>query len=68
MNRFPLWKNLLVVVVLLAATLVSLPNLFGDEPAAIDAKHDGKVLRRHIVHHLIVGPLEKGRIHDNNRL
>jgi len=33
MNRFPLWKNLIVVVVLVAAALVSLPNLFGDEPA-----------------------------------
>ncbi len=33
MNRFPLWKNLIVVVVLVAAVLVSLPNLFGDAPA-----------------------------------
>ena len=33
MNRFPLWKNILVVAVLLAAALVSLPNLFGEEPA-----------------------------------
>ena len=33
MNRFPLWKNAIVVIVLLAATLVSLPNLFGEQPA-----------------------------------
>ncbi|MEO8444814.1 MAG: protein translocase subunit SecD [Gammaproteobacteria bacterium] len=33
MNRFPVWKNALVVIVLLVAALVSLPNLFGDAPA-----------------------------------
>ena len=44
MNRFPLWKNLLVVVVLLAATLVSLPNLFGDEPAVQVSLANGQPL------------------------
>ncbi len=33
MNRFPAWKNALVVLSLLVAALVSLPNLFGDTPA-----------------------------------
>ncbi len=33
MNRFPAWKNALVVISLVAALLVSLPNLFGDTPA-----------------------------------
>ena len=33
MNRFPLWKNLLVVVAVLAGLLISLPNLFGEAPA-----------------------------------
>lgn len=33
MNRFPAWKNALVILSLLAAALVSLPNLFGDTPA-----------------------------------
>ena len=33
MNRYPLWKNLLVLVVLLVAGLYALPNLYGDDPA-----------------------------------
>ena len=33
MNRFPLWKNLLVVVAVAAGLLISLPNLFGEAPA-----------------------------------
>ena len=33
MNRFPPWKNAIVVIVLLVAALVSLPNLFGEQPA-----------------------------------
>ncbi len=33
MNRYPLWKNLLVVVLVAAAAIVALPNLFGPEPA-----------------------------------
>ncbi len=33
MNRFPLWKNLLIVVILLIGVVYSLPNLFGEAPA-----------------------------------
>jgi preprotein translocase subunit SecD len=33
MNRYPLWKNLLVLAVLLIATIFALPNLYGDDPA-----------------------------------
>jgi preprotein translocase subunit SecD len=33
MNRYPWWKNALVALVMLAALLVALPNLFGEEPA-----------------------------------
>ncbi len=33
MNRYPLWKNLLVIVVLILAVIYSLPNLFGESPA-----------------------------------
>ncbi|MDT8406897.1 MAG: protein translocase subunit SecD [Methylococcales bacterium] len=32
-NRFPWWKNLLIIVVLAVAALYALPNLFGDDPA-----------------------------------
>ncbi|HHO81842.1 MAG TPA: protein translocase subunit SecD, partial [Halothiobacillus sp.] len=33
MNRYPLWKNLIVVIVLLVAAFYALPNLFGEDPA-----------------------------------
>jgi preprotein translocase subunit SecD len=33
MNRYPWWRNALIVLVMLAALLVALPNLFGEEPA-----------------------------------
>ena len=33
MNRYPLWKNLLVVVVVLIGILYALPNLFDQDPA-----------------------------------
>jgi preprotein translocase subunit SecD len=32
-NHFPLWKNLLIVMVFIVATIYSLPNLFGDDPS-----------------------------------
>jgi len=33
MYRFPLWKHLLVLVVLVVAVLFALPNAFGEDPA-----------------------------------
>ncbi|MEX0386505.1 protein translocase subunit SecD [Spiribacter onubensis] len=33
MNRYPLWKYLLLVVVIAAGCLYALPNLFGQDPA-----------------------------------
>ncbi len=33
MNRYPLWKNLLVLAVLLAGLIYTLPNFFGESPA-----------------------------------
>src|SRR5690606_5309671 len=33
MNRYPLWKNILVVVALLLGLLYTLPNFFGESPA-----------------------------------
>jgi len=32
-NRFPLWKNLLIIAVLALATIYSLPNFFGEDPS-----------------------------------
>ncbi|GGP26182.1 protein translocase subunit SecD [Silvimonas amylolytica] len=33
MNRYPLWKYLLIIVTVVAAVLYTLPNLFGESPA-----------------------------------
>jgi len=33
MNRYPLWLNLIIAVVLLAGLLYALPNFFGESPA-----------------------------------
>ncbi len=35
LNKYPLWKNLLVVAVLLLGLLYALPNLFGQDPAIV---------------------------------
>lgn len=32
-NHFPLWKNLLILVVIFFGIIFSLPNLFGDDPS-----------------------------------
>ncbi|MEE9354260.1 MAG: protein translocase subunit SecD [Methylococcaceae bacterium] len=32
-NHFPLWKNLLVLIVFLIGIIYALPNLFGDDPS-----------------------------------
>ena len=33
MNRYPLWKNLIVILVLVFGVIYSLPNLYGEDPA-----------------------------------
>ncbi len=33
MNQYPLWKYVLIVIVLLVGTLYALPNVFGEDPA-----------------------------------
>src|SRR5579883_1150456 len=32
-NRYPLWKYLLILVVIIAAFIYAAPNLYGDDPA-----------------------------------
>ena len=41
MNRYPLWKNLFVFGVVAFATLLALPNLFGDDEAVHVSRTDG---------------------------
>ncbi|MCC5862594.1 MAG: protein translocase subunit SecD [Gammaproteobacteria bacterium] len=44
MNKFPLWKNLLVLVVLVLGMLFALPNLFPEDPAVQIAARDDSAL------------------------
>jgi preprotein translocase subunit SecD len=44
MNRYPLWKNLLVALVFVVALVLSLPTLFGDEPAVQVSRTDGQAM------------------------
>ncbi len=32
-NHFPLWKNLLILIVFIIGIIYSLPNLYGDDPS-----------------------------------
>jgi preprotein translocase subunit SecD len=41
MNRYPLWKNLLVFGVVVVATIIALPNVFGDDEAVQISRTDG---------------------------
>ena len=43
MNQYPLWKNALVVIVILLGTLFALPNFYGEDPALIISKESGLV-------------------------
>lgn len=56
MNRYPLWKYLMLTVVLAIGTLYSLPNLFGEQPAIqISAEGGGAVgaaLQQRVLDHL----------------
>jgi preprotein translocase subunit SecD len=41
MNRFPLWKNIMVIGIVLVAIFVASPNMFGDEEAVHITRTDG---------------------------
>ena len=32
-NQYPLWKNLLILAVLLISVIYALPNVYGEDPA-----------------------------------
>ncbi len=43
MNRYPLWKYLLVVAVLVVGGLFALPNLFGEDPSVVITTGDDEI-------------------------
>jgi len=44
MNRYPLWKNLLVIAVVLFGVIFAMPNIFGDAPAVQITRVDSNKL------------------------
>lgn len=42
-NKYPLWKNLLLIFVVLIATIYALPNLFGEDPAVQISSKDSDI-------------------------
>ncbi|UCG72447.1 MAG: protein translocase subunit SecD [Chromatiales bacterium] len=54
MNRYPLWKNLLVLGVITLGLLIALPNVFGEDPALQISRDDGTPME----------PLEKDSVEN----
>ncbi len=44
LNKYPLWKNLLLVCILLIGFIYALPNVFGDDPAVQVSPPSGTVI------------------------
>ena len=45
-NHYPLWKNLLVLIVFAVATIYALPNLYGDDPSVqVASTHTTKLVQ-----------------------
>ncbi len=44
MNRYPVWKNLLVLGVVLFGLIVAMPNLFGEDPALQVSRDSGTAM------------------------
>ena len=43
MNQYPLWKNLMVLAVLILGIWFALPNFYGEDPAVVISKENGQV-------------------------
>ena len=41
MNKYPRWKYLLIICVILLGVIYALPNLFGEDPAIQVSAHSG---------------------------
>lgn len=42
MNRYPLWKNLLVLIAVVGGGLIALPNIYGDDPSVLLSREDDR--------------------------
>ncbi len=46
MNQYPLWKNLMVLVVVTLGVWFALPNFYGEDPAVVIAKENGQAFSK----------------------
>ncbi len=44
MNHYPVWKNLLILAVILIGAVIAIPNLFGDDPALQVSRDSGSAM------------------------
>lgn len=49
MNHFPVWKNLLLVITLLVASVYALPNLYGEDPSVQISPSRGSVINNSLL-------------------
>ena len=66
MNRYPLWKYLLILVVLLFGVLYTLPNFFGDSPALQITSGKATVKLSPDVVSQVTDVLKKGGLQSDN--
>ena len=49
MNRYPNWVNWLLLIIVVAGTIIALPNLYGDDPAVYLARDGGLVVEESVL-------------------
>jgi preprotein translocase subunit SecD len=62
LNRYPLWKNLLIVAVVFLGLVYALPNVFGEDPAVQVSAADRNVSIDQALLERVTGLLEQGGI------
>jgi len=60
MNRYPLWKNILVFGIIFVAMILALPNLFGDDEAVHVSRSDGVAVDQATITQIRSTLMEKG--------
>jgi preprotein translocase subunit SecD len=62
MNRYPLWKSLLFVGVLVVSLFLALPNLFGEAPALQIGRKDGELFTGNVAAEQFAAQLQAAQI------
>ena len=60
MNRYPLWKNILVFGIVFVAIVLALPNLFGDDEAVHVSRADGVAVDQATIAQIRTTLMDKG--------